>query len=75
MAVPGGINYNYAISHLRLFLLCCAAALQSVLHQCPVTFKGGDGGSGGVPEALLPSSQPCLLCPAALLCKVDREPG
>lgn len=73
MATPGGINCNYNIRHLRSFLLCCAAALQPVLHQCPATFKGGDGGSG-VTEALLSSSRPCLLCPAVLLCRVDSEP-
>lgn len=39
-----------------------------------LTFKGGDGDSGA-PEALLPSLQPCLLCPSVLLCKVGSEPG
>lgn len=48
MAMPGGINCNYTIPHLRSFFLCSAAALQSVLPQCPTSITAG-GGSSSVP--------------------------
>lgn len=74
MAMPGGINCNYTIPHLRSFFLCSAAALQSVLPQCPTSITAGDG-SSSVPQVLL-SSQPFSVCPdALLLCRAEGEPG
>lgn len=74
MAMPGGINCNYTIPHLTSFLLCSAAALQSVLPRCPASITAGDG-SRIIPQVLL-SSQPCSVCLAALLlCRAEGEPG
>lgn len=72
MVTSGGINCKYTIHHFRLFPLCCATAFAvcSALECCCPQRREWQW-----QKVLLLSSQPHLLRPAALLCRVEGKPG